>query len=122
MFPRIAILATLTLSLVFLPGCPGGRAPVGSWIITWSGIDYGLQLNANGEAVPFMVDSNLVGTFTWEVDGTRVLMHHVNQSGKRVWVAELTSDTTMSGAWVGWFGQGVLGASNTWTAVKTLPT
>ena len=113
----------LTLSLVaatlllLLPGCPGAvSAIVGSWIITTGGIDRGLQLNANGEAIPFTVDSLLLGTFTWEIDGTRVLIHQESGPYKWVWAAELMSETTMEGAWVAWTGS--IGNSSTWTAVK----
>ena len=120
MTKRIALFATLILSLVLLPGCPGGvpSALVGSWIITSGGDDSGLQLNANGEAIPFFIDSKLTGVLTWEADGTRVLIHQVIVGeGTFIYAAFLTSDTTMSGASVGWEGS-VLGLSNTFTAVK----
>lgn len=76
-----------------------------------------MQLEANGEAIPFVADGLFGGTWTWEVEGTRVLLHQVGGGNKRVWAAELTSDTTMTGAWVNWLGVS-LGGSNTFTAVK----
>ena len=115
---RIALLTMLILSLVLLPGCPGaGSALVGSWVITFSNTDYGLQINANGEAIPFMLDQIFGGTFTWEVEGTRVLLHHVLGGNEILWTAELTSDTTkMTGAWINYFG--AIGLSETFTAVE----
>lgn len=118
MTKRIALLSTLILSLVLLPGCPGAvSAFVGSWIITTSSNDWGLQINTNGEAIPFTVDLNLGGTWTWEVEGTRVVLHQAGGIGQNIWAAELTSETTMTGAWLSWEGQDY-GNSNTFTAVK----
>ena len=118
MTKRIALLGALILSLTLLPGCPGAvNAVVGSWIITLDMKEFGLQLNANGEAIPFMVDSLLPGSFTWEVAGTRVLFHQVNGDDKIVYAAELFSDMLI-GAAVSWAIGDTLGNSNTFTAVK----
>jgi len=117
---RIALLSMLILSLVLLPGCPSaGSALVGGWKMTFSGnLHYGIQLNANGEATSFVVDQfTLGGTLTWDIVGTRVLIHQDIANSRTVYAAELTSDTTMSGAYVRWSAQG-LGISGTWTAVK----
>lgn len=85
---------------------------MGTWVFTIGGLDLGMQLNANGEAVPYMLDDILPGTFTWEVDGTRVILHHVSSVNKLVWAAELTSETTMNGAAVFWAGS--VGSSLIW--------
>ena len=119
MAKRIALLTTLIVSLALLPSCPAGvpSALVGAWVITADGTDSGMQINANGEAVPFMLDIVLSGTWTWEVDGTRVVLHQMNSVNNAVWVAELTSETAMEGAAIVWKGVS-LGNSNTFTAVK----
>ena len=118
MAKRIALLTTLILSLVLLPGCPNpGSALAGTWVFTIGGLDLGMQLNANGEAVPFMIDINTSGTFTWSVDGTRMTLDQVDGIDNTVWEARLTSDTMMFGAFVTWAGVFV-GDSNTFSAVK----
>jgi len=114
---QLSFLLVAVMLLLMLPGCPTAvSALVGSWIITSNSMDFGLQLNANGQAVPFMLDGILAGTFTWEVDGTRVLLHQVSGNNKLVWAAELTSETAMTGAFVFWTGSA--GTSDTFTAVK----
>ena len=117
MTKRIALLTTLLLSLVLMPGCPEtGSVLVGDWIITVGSLDHGLQINADGTATSYMLDDIFPGTFTWKVDGTRVIFHHVSSVNKLVWVAELTSETTMNGAAVFWAGS--VGSNYNWSAVK----
>jgi len=120
MFPRIALFTTLILSLVLLPGCPGAAAVVvGTWTITINGVTSAdLTIQADGTAVSIP----LTGTFTWNLDGTRVLLEQVHPHFSRVWSAELTSDTTMDGANVLWKGStsvSTVGDSQTFTGVKT---
>lgn len=74
--------------------------------------------DAEREAVPFAVDVQLLaGTFTWEVEGDRVVFHQVAGGNRNIWAAELLSETSMSGAWVGWAGA-THGVSTTFTAEK----
>lgn len=120
MVPRIALFATIILALALLPGCPGApSALVGAWVITEvGGTKYGLELNADGTATPFMVDSTLSGTFTWESDENRVLFHQLRTDANRVvWAALIISDTSLSGAWVVWNGS-AYGGSKTFSAAK----
>jgi len=121
MTKRIALLTALILLLVLLPGCPpgSGSALVGSWTITFNTLDWGLQINTDGTAVPFQIGGGiLLGAFTWEIDGSRVLFHQENMDVRTIYAAELTSDTTMQGAFVRWAGSSLLGDSDTFTAVK----
>ena len=114
---RIALLATLAFSLVLMPGCPQTASDLaGDWVITTGVLDSGIQLNANGEAIPYLIDYLHPGTFTWEVEGTRVLFYQTSGNNKIVWAGELTSETTMNGAAVFWTGS--VGSSFGWSAVK----
>lgn len=118
MTKQIVLLALPILSLVTLTGCPGaGSAVVGSWVITFNGPDYGMTFLANGQVIPFEIDAMLFGTFSWEQEGNRVVLHHVDGDSKVIWTAELTSNTTMNGAWIIFAGANA-GVSNTWAGVK----
>lgn len=114
-----ALLTLLVASLTVLSGCPGENPLVGRWILTiGKSTERGLELMPNGEAVPFAVDVQLLaGTFTWEVEGDRVVFHQVAGGNRNIWAAELLSETSMSGAWVGWAGA-THGVSTTFTAEK----
>lgn len=120
MIKRKALLATLIVSLVLLPGCPGTVASVvGTWTLTINGVtSAGITLQTDGTAV----SSLITGEFTWKLDGTRVLLEQVHPHFSRVWSAELTSDTTMTGANVMWKGStsvSTVGDSQTFTGLKT---
>ena len=114
MTKRIALFSTLILSIVLLSSCPGGSTVlVGKWAYTYDGgsTEYGIEFFADGTAEPFMIQFADVGTFTWEVEGTRVVIHQdastTGFSTTYIWAAELSEmDTVMSGARIGWKGVG----------------
>lgn len=71
MLPRIAILASLLVSLVLLPGCPGASALVGTWAFTIETTLVGIALNADGSAAAVPIPPNntlLDGTLSWEAN------------------------------------------------------
>ena len=120
MTKRMALLSTLIVSLVLLPGCPGGvSALLGTWVFTINQVATGIELKANGEVELFSIANGptLFGTINWEVNGSRFILSQFFSNNRTAYIAENTSNTMMSGAWVTWAGPGV-GGSDTWNAVK----
>ncbi len=121
MTKRIALLATLILSLVLLPGCPGVSPLVGIWIFTLGGMDAELELMANGDANSYVLPGNpaggLGGTLAWEAYGTEFILRQDAGPNFAVFVGRISGDTSISGVWIQWEGQNA-GLSGTWTAVK----
>lgn len=121
---RCALLGMLLSALILLPGCPVPASPlVGTWIVTLDGnpdIKSGLQFNADGQALPFVVDGGIfAGDFTWEHSENRVVLDQVAGGTQRIiWAAVLTSSTIMTGANVLYAGGAVGDSPHTWTAVK----
>ena len=121
MTKRIALLSTLILSLVLLPGCPGTpSAGLGVWIILIDGIpnSIGAELTANGDVLPALGLSFMGGTVTWEqITDSEILIRQVVVNDLTVYYATLDSDTMMSGGWVKVDGIGE-GGGGAWSATK----
>lgn len=116
MTKRMALLFTLILSLVILPGCPAVSALVGVWTFT-TFTDIGINLMADGTATSFASPGILLGDLTWEASGSEFIMRIDIGQDDLMYVGHIESDTTMNGAYVFWDG-GSQGQSGVWTAVK----
>lgn len=119
MAERIALLSTLFLYLVLLPGCPGATGMfVGTWVLTIGITEYGLEVLPIGEATSFMIGSSLGGILMWFGDGSQFIMNQNNSGASLVYSGNLSMNgESMAGARVIWSGQNQ-GTGSTWTAVR----
>lgn len=120
MTKRIAILTTLILSSVLLPGCPGVSPLVGTWTFTIAGGDYGFTLMADGTATSFAIPplmSGLLGALSWEQNGTEFILRQDGGGPSVLFVGRVVGNTSISGAWVQWEGNHT-GDGGEWSAVK----
>ena len=98
MTKRIAILVTLVLSLVALPGCPGAEG-LGVWGFLPEGNSdlRGLDLRASGSAVQVALsNANFAGTLTWEqITASEILIRQNSGADSWIFYFRLTSGTSM---------------------------
>ena len=112
-------IAVSMLLVVSLSGCPRATSPlVGTWAITFSGLDRGLVIMPDGEATSFLLDSRLAGTLKWRVDGRQFVLDQNTGGASIIYVGGIFNDSnSMTGAYVTWSGGGQ-GTGGTWTAAR----
>ncbi len=122
MAKRFPLLIALTLALTLLSSCPGATSPlVGTWILTRGTNPMGLEIKANGEAESYSIpqgNGHLGGELTWEVEGTRFLIHQFTAGPDYfIYAGRITNNSSIEGNYIGWDGQ-FAGSNGTWSAVK----
>jgi len=118
MTKRIALLATLILTLVLLPGCPGASALVGTWVLTMNATEFGLELMADGTATSFTVDSALDGTLQWWENGDQIILNQNSAGSRKISTGLIVAGgTVMTGPSLVWQGTGE-GTTVAWSAEK----
>jgi len=116
MTKRIALLTTLIVSLVLLPGCPGVNPLVGTWVFNVQGVNRTVILSADGMAL----STDFEGLLTWGVDGSEFRMGQFQSDDSRfAWTGRVNSESNgMSGWWIIWEGGAAEGMCDSWTAAK----
>lgn len=119
MTKRIALLTTLILSLVLLPGCPGTvSALVGTWALSMNATEFGLELMPDGTATSFMLDSTLEGTLRWWENGDQFILNQDATGSRTIYTGLIVAGSTaMAGSSLVWQGSGE-GTVDTWSAGK----
>lgn len=120
MFPRIAIIATLILPLLLLPGCPVNSELVGLWTVIltveFQSDVFEWTLNADGTGTFFLIDGTPVGNLTWEAAGDKITVYRDTSVGSVAYIGTVNNGVA-SGGFVNWIGPET-GSGGSWSAEK----